>query len=216
MYYPAALHWHCKVTYHLLRPAPTEAASRVATSEATASLVLQRDCLKKSQSVQVSKTSVSHKTSSKTHTKSAKRALRTKLPPNCMRQVSNGAFRTRVSYESSSESEAGRPIGAKASISSFAIPTLQATPADTPRQSQGHSDVHLQQTSQPHDSLRLPQKLYFHTCNTHKVLRLPRKVRISHLHNFSKFCTTPHTWNDFDTFSAQSPHTPIHQNHHLS
>ena len=34
----------------------------------------------------------------------------------------------------------------------------------------------------------------------HKVLRLPRNVTISYLHRFSKVCTTPHVWNDLDTF----------------
>ena len=36
--------------------------------------------------------------------------------------------------------------------------------------------------------------------NTHKVLRLPRKVTISSHVSFNKICTTPHVWNDFDPF----------------
>ena len=34
----------------------------------------------------------------------------------------------------------------------------------------------------------------------HKVLRLPRKVAISSHVSFNKICTTPHVWNDFDPF----------------
>ena len=87
---------------------------------------------------QVSKTSVSYETSSKTHTsKSAKRAFRTRLPP------------------------AETPIGAHTSRSP-AKQFRDSSPSKQhplTRQSQCDSDIHLYHNSQPHDSLHLPRIL---------------------------------------------------------
>ena len=93
---------------------------------------------------QVSKTSVSCETSSKSHTskthmsKSAKRAFRTRLPPKVKRK-----------HPSEHTHHAALP-------SSFAIP---APPNHTRShaKSQCDSDIHLYRNSQPHDSLRLPR-----------------------------------------------------------
>ena len=86
---------------------------------------------------QVSKTSVSYETSSKTHTsKSAKRA----------------------------KTQADTPIGAHTSRSP-AKQFRDSSPSKQhplTRQSQWDSDIHLYHNSQPHDSLRLPRELHFH------------------------------------------------------
>ena len=89
---------------------------------------------------QVSKTSVSYETSSKTHmSKSAKRAFRTRLPPKVKRK-----------HPSEHTHHAALP-------SSFAIPA-------PPNHTRSHSNpnvtvtlIHLYHNSQPHDSLRLPR-----------------------------------------------------------
>ena len=159
---------------------------------------------------QVSKTSVSYETSSKTHTsslqnerfvrdflkkshvKSPKRAFRTRLPQKVTRQVSktsvsyetsskshtsslqNERFvrdflknshvkvcKTSVSYETSSKSQAEPPIGAHTSRSP-AKQFRDSSPSKQhplTRQSQCDSDIHLYHNSQPHDSLRLPRIL---------------------------------------------------------
>lgn len=49
---------------------------------------------------------------------------------------------------------------------------LNPSPSKTQRltrQSQWHSDIHLHQTSQPHDSLRLPRKFNLNTSNLNKL-----------------------------------------------
>ena len=91
------------------------------------------------------------------------------------------------------------------------------------RQSQCHSDIHLHHSSQPHDSLRLPQNNAPATkCDLatsrfpapaqspHKVLRLQRKVTIS---DHVSLRSPRHT---LGMPSARSEHTPIHQSRHLS
>ena len=99
--------------------------------------------------------SISYETSSKTHmSKSAKRALRTRLPPKVKRK-----------HPSEHTHHAALP-------GSFAIP---APPNNTHmKQSQCDSDIDLYHNSQPpcacHESFRV------HTSNAHKVLRLPRNV----------------------------------------
>ena len=170
---------------------------------------------------QVSKTSVSYETSSKTHTsKSAKRAFRTRLPPKVKRK-----------HPSEHTHHAALP-------GSFAIPA----PPNNIR-SQCDSDIHLYTTTQnltilcachesfpihtsnAHKVLRLPRNVTSLTprnltipcaCHEnrtstpqkpHEVLRLPRKVTISSHVSFNKICTTPHVWNDFDPFRAHS-HPP--------
>ena len=213
------------------------------------------------------KTSVSSKTSSKSHTsslqnerfvrdflqkshvKSPKRVLRTRLPQKVTRQVS----KTSVSYETSSKTHMSKsakrafrtrlppkvkPIGAHthhaALPSSFAIP---APPNNT--RSHANPNVTATFTSTTTHNLTIPcachESFRVHTSNAHKVLRLPRnvtsvtprnltipcachenrtsipqsphkalhlprKVTISSHESFNEICTTPHVWNDFDPF----------------
>ena len=168
---------------------------------------------------QVSKTSVSYETSSKTHTsKSAKRAFRTRLPPKVKRK-----------HPSEHTHHAALP-------SSFAIPAppnnirSHANPNGTATFTSTHNltipcachesfPIH---TSNAHKVLRLPRNVTSLTprnltipcachenCTStlqipHEVLRLPRKVTTSSHVSFNKICTTPHVWNDFDPFRAHS------------
>ena len=168
---------------------------------------------------QVSKTSVSYETSSKTHTsKSAKRAFRTRLPPKVKRK-----------HPSEHKHHAALP-------SSFAIPAppnnirSHANPNGTatftsttthnltiPCACHESFPIH---TSNAHKVLRLPnvtpltpRNLIPCACHEnctstlqspHEVLRLPRKVTISSHVSFNKICITPHVWNDFDPFRAHS------------
>ena len=95
---------------------------------------------------QVSKTSLSYETSSKTPTsKSATRAFRTRLPPKVKRK-----------HPSEHTHHAALP-------SSFAIPA-------PPNNIRSHAN------SQAHDSLRCNDSFRVHTSNAHKVLCLPRNV----------------------------------------
>ena len=211
---------------------------------------------------QVSKTSVSYETSSKSHAsslqnerfvrdflqkshvKSPKRAFRTRLPPKVTRQVS----KTSVSYETSSKSHTSwlqnerfvrdflknslqneRFIQdflpkSRSPISSFAIPAPPTTPAHTPiPMSQRHSPLPQLTTSRfpaPATNLSASTRLTrtrYCAChetsppshiatsrfpvpatknrtstpqNPHKVLCLPRKVTISSHVSFNKFA--PH------------------------
>ena len=90
---------------------------------------------------QVSKTSVSHETSSKTHSsKSAKRAFRTRLPPKVKRK--HPSEHTRHAALPSSFAIPAPPNN----IRSHANPNVTAT-----------FTIHLYHNSQPHASLRLPR-----------------------------------------------------------
>ena len=107
---------------------------------------------------QVSKTSVSYETSSKTHTsKSAKRAFRTRLPPNVKRK-----------HPSEHTHHAALP-------SSFAIPA-------PPNNIRSHANPNgtATFTSTTTHNLMIPcachESFPIHTSNAHKVLRLPRNV----------------------------------------
>ena len=143
--------------------------------------------------------SVSRETSSKTHAKSTERAFCARLLPKITGQVSKtsisfeAAFRRRlavevtcevskasVSFQTSFKSEAGSLIRVNTLCSpakQFRIPS-PSQPHPLTHQSHCHSDIHLHQTSQPHNSLRLPRKFNFKASNTHKILHLPRKVTI--------------------------------------
>ena len=137
---------------------------------------------------QVSKTSVSYETSSKTHTsKFAKRAFRARLPPKVKRK-----------HPSEHTHHAALP-------SSFAIPA-------PPNNIRSHANPNVTATftsTTTHTSLT-PRNLTIPCAchenrtstlqNPHEVLRLPRKVTISSHVSFNKICTTPHVWNDFDPF----------------
>ena len=89
---------------------------------------------------QVSKTSVSYETSSKTHTsKSVKRAFRTRLPPKVKRK--HPSEHTHTSRSPAKQFRDSSP----------------SKQHPLTRQSQWDSDIHLYHNSQPHDSLRLPR-----------------------------------------------------------
>ena len=167
--------------------------------------------------LQVPKTSVSYETSSKTHTsKSAKRSFRTRLPPKVQRKYPSE--HTHHAALPSSFAIAAPPSDTR----SHANPNVTATFTSTtthnlpiPCACQESFRVH---TSNAHKVLRLPRNVTSVTprnltipcaCHEnrastpqkpHKVLRLPRKVTISSHVSFNKICTTPHVWNDFDSF----------------
>ena len=173
---------------------------------------------------QVSKTSVSYETSSKTHTsKSAKRAFRTRLPPKVKRK--HPSEHTHHAALPSSFAIPAPPNN----IRSHANPNVTATFTSTtthnltiPCACHESFPIH---TSNAHKVLRLPRNVTSLTprnltipcaChenrtstrqNPHEALRLPRKVTISSRVSFNKICTTPHVWNDFDPFRAHS-HPP--------
>ena len=163
------------------------------------------------------KTSVSYKTSSKTHTsKSAKRAFRTRLPPKVKRK--HPAEHTHHAALPSSFAIPAPPNN----IRSHANPNVTATFTSTTTHNLTipctcHESFRVH-TSNGHKVLRLPRNATSVTprnltipcaChenrtstpqNPHKVLRLPRKVTISSHVGFNKICTTPHVWNDFGPF----------------
>ena len=166
---------------------------------------------------QVSKTSVSYETSSKTHTsKSAKRAFRRRLPPKVKRK--HPSEHTHHAALPSSFAIPAPPNN----IRSHANPNVTATFTSTTTHNLTipctcHESFRVH-TCNAHRVLRLPRNVTSVTprnltipcaChenrtstpqNPHKVLRLPRKVTISSHVSFNKICTTPHVWNDFDPF----------------
>ena len=100
---------------------------------------------------QVSKTSVSYETSSKSHTSSLQNE---RFVRDFLKNSHVKVCKTSVSYETSSKSQAETPIGAHTSRS----PAKQFRDSSpSKQQSQCHSDIHLYHNSQPHDSLRLPR-----------------------------------------------------------
>ena len=166
---------------------------------------------------QVSKTSVSHETSSKSHmSKSAKRTFRTRLPPKVQRK--HPSEHTHHAALPSSFVIPAPPNN----IRSHANPNVTATFTSTTTHNLTipcacHESFRVH-TSSAHKVLRLPRNVTSVTprnltipcaChenrtstpqNPHKVLRLPRKVAISSHVSFNKIYTTPHVWNDFDPF----------------
>ena len=173
---------------------------------------------------QVSKTSVSYETSSKTRTsKSAKRAFRTRLPPKVKRK-----HPSEDTHHAALPSSFAIPAPPN-NIRSHANPNVTATFTSTtthnltiPCACHASFRVH---TSNARKVLRLPRNVTSVTprnltipCPCHdnrnstpqnpdKVLRLPRKVTISSHVSFNQICTTPHVWNDFHPFRAHS-HPP--------
>ena len=105
---------------------------------------------------QVSKTSASSETSSKSHVSSLQneRFVRDFLQKSHVK-----VCKTSISYETSSKSQAETPIGAHTSRSP-AKQFRESSPSKQyplTRQSQCDSDIHLYHNSRPHDSLRLPR-----------------------------------------------------------
>ena len=154
---------------------------------------------------QVSKTSVSYETSSKSHTSSLQNE---RFVRDFLKNSHVKVCKTSVSHETSSRSQAETPIGAHSDIHITHNLTIPCTCHESFR-------AH---TSNAHKVLRLPRNVTSVTprnltipcaChenrtstpqNPHKVLRLPRKVTISSHVSVNKICTAPHVWNDFDPF----------------
>ena len=177
---------------------------------------------------QVSKTSVSYETSSKSHMMSSPQNERYETSSKThMSSPQNERFARDFLQKSSGNTHRSTHITQPCQ----AVSRLQ--PLQTTRQSQCDSDIPQLTTSRfpapatnlsaVHTSnarkvLRLPRNVTSVTprnltipcaCHEnrtstpqkpHKVLRLPRKVTISSHVSFNKICTTPHVWNDFDPF----------------
>lgn len=82
----------------------------------------------------------------------------------------------------------------------FPSPTPLEKELSMTRRSQWHSNNHLHRSH--HDSRHLPGRPTLPS-NMRKVLRLPRKVIITHLGMSGKICTAPRAWNDFDILLFQ-------------
>ena len=124
---------------------------------------------------QVSKTSVSYETSSKSHMSSPQNE---RFVRDFLKNSHVKVCKTNVSHETSSKSPAETPIGAHASRSP-AKQFRDSSPSKRhplTRQSQCDSDIHLYHNSQPPDSCACHKSFRVHTSNAHKVLRLPRNV----------------------------------------
>ena len=133
---------------------------------------------------QVSKTSASRETSSKTHmSKSAKRAYRTRLPPKLKRK------------HPSEHTHITQPCQAVSRVQ-----PLQTTPAHTP------IPMGQRVTSTTTHNLTIPCACHaffrVHTSNAHKVLRLPRNVISVTPRNL----TIPCACHDNGTSTSQSSH----------
>ena len=105
---------------------------------------------------QVSKTSVSYETSSKSHMSSPQNE---RFVRDFLKNSHIKVCKTNVSHETSSESPAETSIGAHTSRSP-AKQFRESSPSKRhplKRQSQCDSDIHLYHNSQPPDSLRLPR-----------------------------------------------------------
>ena len=105
---------------------------------------------------QVSKTSVSYETSSKSHMSSSQNE---RFVRDFLKNSHVKVCKTNVSHETSSKSPAETPIGAHTSRSP-AKQFRDSSPSKRhplTRQSQCDSDIHLYRNSQPPDSLRLPR-----------------------------------------------------------
>ena len=149
---------------------------------------------------QVSKTSVSHETSSKslqrkhpsehTHHAALPSNFAIPAPPNDTRSHAN----PNVTATFTSTTTHNLPIPC-ACHESFRVHTSNA-----------HKVLRLSRnvTSITHRNLTIPCACHENPTSTpqnpHKVLRLPRKATMSSHVSFTKFCTTPHVWNDFDPF----------------
>ena len=164
---------------------------------------------------QVSKTSASNETSSKSHASSLQneRFLRDFLKrhvsslQNCVSYETSSkthmskSTKTSISYETSSKSQAETPIGARSPAKQF----RESSPSKQyplTRQSQCDSDIHLYHNSRPHDSLRCHESFRIHTSNAHKVLRLPRNVTSVTPHNLTISCAC----HESRTSTPQNPH----------
>ena len=124
---------------------------------------------------QVSKTSVSYETSSKSHMSSpqSERFVREFLKNSHVK-----VCKTNVSHETSSKSPAETPIGAHTSRSP-AKQLRDSSPSKRhplTRQSQCDSDIHLHHNSHLPIPCACHESFRVHMSNAHKVLRLPRNV----------------------------------------
>ena len=127
---------------------------------------------------QVSKTSVSYETSSKSHMSSPQNE---RFVRDFLKNSHVKVCKTNVSHETSSKSPAETPIGAHTSRSP-AKQFRDSSPSKRhplTRQSQCDSDIHLYHNSQPPHSLH--ESFRVHMSNAHKVLRLPQMSPPSHI-----------------------------------
>ena len=195
---------------------------------------------------QVSKTSVSYETSSKSHMSSPQNE---RFVRDFLKNSHVKVCKTNVSHETSSKSPAETPIGAHTSRS----PAKQFRDSSPSKQ---HPHTRQSQctatfTSTTTHNLTIPcachESFRIHTSNAHKVLRLPRNVtsvtprnltipcachenRTSTPQNPQKYCACHEKWqyhlmsastkfaphHTFGMISTHSEHTPIHQNRHFS
>ena len=156
---------------------------------------------------QVSKTSVSHETSSKSHmSKSAKRTFRTRLPPKVQRK--HPSEHTHHAALPSSFAIPAPPNN----IRSHANPNVTATFTSIPQLTTSRFPAppsHLATSPFPAPATRIAlPRLKTHTkyCACHEKWQY-------HLMSASTKFTPHHT---FGMISTRSEHTPIHQNRHFS
>ena len=124
---------------------------------------------------QVSKTSVSYETSSKSHMSSPQneRSVRDLLKNSHVK-----VCKTNVSHETSSKSPAETPIGAHTSRS----PAKQFRDSSPPNDTRSHANPNATATFTSTATHNLPipcachESFRVYTSNAHKVLRLPRNV----------------------------------------
>ena len=145
---------------------------------------------------QVSKTSVSHETSSKSPAETPIGAHTSRSPTKQFRD-SSPSKRHPLTRQSQCDSDIhlyhnSQPPDSLRLPESFRVHTRKVL--RLPRNV----------TSVTHRNLTIPCACHENPTSTpqnlHKVLRLPRKVTMSSHVSFNKICTTPHVWNDFDPF----------------
>ena len=185
------------------------------TCQASKNACFARDCEVYKASVSFETSSKSHassltyETSSKSHlSKSSKRALHTRL-------------RAKVTHQAALPSSFAVPPPPN-NTRLHANPSVTATFTSTTTRNLTipcacHENFHVHMsnarkvlrltryvTSATPRNLTTPCACHENRASTpqsqRKVLRLPRKVTISYHVSFNKVCTTPHEWNDFDTF----------------
>ena len=170
---------------------------------------------------QVSKTSVSYETSSKSHVSSLQNE---RVVRDFLQKSSGNTHRsTHITQPCQAVSRVQplqtTPVHTPIPMGQRHSPLPQLTTSRFPAPATNLSPIH---TSNAHKVLRLPRNVTSLTsrnltipcachenCTStlqspHEVLRLPRKVTISSHVSFNKICTTPHVWNDFDPFRAHS------------
>ena len=155
---------------------------------------------------QSSKTSVSYETASKSHmAKSPKRAFRTRLPPKVKRQ-GRQSIQIKQPCRAVSRLQGHTPITMSRRHSPRPQLVTSRFPGPATKFCNSHRVLRLPRNaiSATPRNLTIPCTCHENCTSTpqspRKVLRLPPKVTISYHVSFKKICTTPHVWNDFETF----------------